>query len=222
MTSPVWPLTKTVSERSLKGLEEYFRIHPKRRPFDDQRRCYLNVLRGRGGHDVRQIASVARKTGWSRQDRGTVNLWRKPLSAAMPAGYTLRYAHLRKTPIHRDFLFLTQQAFKRGTRFMRELELMFASISPRTFEVVIYSRVGNPAAAGLVTFSGAQGYLFCGSVSPRQRGRGLWYALVAARQSISRKHGARFWTTVTVNPRIAAKCEVAYDLVTFYKDNATA
>ncbi len=217
-TSPVWPLTKTVTRRQLDGLERYFVRRPKRHPFDDAGRCYLSVLQGRGGHDVRSIGRVARAAGWKRRERTlTLDVWLRPLALDPPSGYSVRFARLRRSAIHSDFMALTRANFRSSARFLRELEAMFKGIESNTFEVVFYSKGGKPAAAGLVTTGGSGGYFFCGSVAPHHRGRGLWRALVAARQWLSKADGARYWAASTKNPRIAGKCDRAFGIVTFWK-----
>lgn len=218
MTSPMWPLTRTVTERQLGALERYFDGHPKRNAYDDPRKCYFNILAGRHGHAVRPVASAAKKAGWLRQDKGTLNVWTKPSKLVLPPGYSVRFGRMGGSPVHKDFLALTRQNFKRGAAFMRELSAMFRAIAPNTIEVVIYGRSGRRAAAGLVTTCGQGAYFFCGSVAPRYRGKRLWYALVAARQWVSYAEGTRFWVTSTFNPRIAGKADSSFKVVTFYKD----
>lgn len=215
--SPLWPRCKTVSAPDLARLEGFFRAHPKRFPFEDANRAYLTALAGAGGHDIRTIGKVAAARGWIRKDRGAMNVWFRPSPLAIPNGYHFSAAPLGKSGLHRDFLRQTKGNFKSSARFMRELRRMFPTLANRTSEVVFYSRTGMPAAAGLVTTRDSGAFLWCGSVDPRHRGRGLSRALVAALQLVSRADGADFWATSTENPRIAGKCDRAYKIAIFYK-----
>lgn len=216
--SPLWPRGRKVSPKDLAGLEAYFRARPKRFPFEDAHRAYLTALAGPGGHDIAAIGKAAAARGWTRQDRGTMNVWTRPIPLALPDGYSFSAARLGRSAIHRDFLEQTKRNFRSSTLFRRELNRTFPTLAERTYEAVLYSSAGNPAAAGLVTTLNGGAFLWCGSVDPRHRGRGLWRALVAVRQLLSQADGARIWSTSTVNPRIAGKSDRSLKIVMFFKE----
>ncbi|MBI2362800.1 MAG: hypothetical protein HYV15_05400, partial [Elusimicrobia bacterium] len=214
--SPVWPTERSAAAADLARLEAFFKRHPKRRPFDDARMGYLTALLGPGGHDVRRIAAAAASRGWTRRDSGTLEAWLRPERLSLPDGYYASSARVGASPLHRDFLRLCRESFHWSARFEHEIVATYRTLAARTLEVVLYSRSRRPAAAGLVTTQGGGAFLWCGSVSPRHRGRGLHRALRAARQHASRADGAEFWATSTRNPRISGRGELSWRIAMFF------
>lgn len=216
--SPVWPTSPELSRGAVRGLERFFLRNPPRRSHDRFFSSYLNLLSGRGGHAIVDAKRILRDEGWTRFPQDSkLNVWEKPLSAPIPAGYSLRVGRLRSTPVHKDFIALTRRNFGSSAFFVKELEAMFSTIAKNTIEVVAYDRKNRPAAAGLVVTGKGAAFLFCGSVVPSHRGRGLWKALVGARQALSALDGARIWTTSTTNPRIAGKADRSLKILVYHK-----
>jgi hypothetical protein len=177
---------------------------------------YLNVV-GTSA-DIRQAAKLAKAAGWEKRKYDPVpvlNVWEKPLPLELPKGFYFSAGRFSDRKLNRDFLFTMRKNFGTKPKFIREVSAMIKGLGEGIQLVVLYHESGAVAGAGLVATKNGGSFLFCGSICPQYRGRGLWNALVAARQMVSQDRGSEFWITTTGNARIKGKGDHSFPIAVF-------
>lgn len=192
--SPVFFRGRTLTERHLRGLE---RLFGRRAP------PYFNVVAGTWA-EVDRIGAQARSFGWRRKHRSTINIWTRPVRARVPAGFETVEGDYFDEAVNRPYRRLMRDVNRVGRPMMKKILRYQREVRGAGYLVVI-QKSGRPVAVGAVTLAGRNAHFFAGCVLRGYRGRGLWRVLVAERQRVTHRLGARRWFMTTGNPRIAGK-----------------
>lgn len=195
----------------------YFHRH---KPQDacDAPGAYVNLLGIDPRRADRRILAVAQASGWKVDPRRcTLNAWSARLPLILPKSVHLVVGRYFDRTVYRGFRTTMAANFGVKPRFMRELDAMMSGIEERVWTVLLRHESGKILGGGLVAARAEGAFLFCGSVSEAYRGKGLWNALVAARQMVSAQQGAEFWVTSTRVPQLLGKGEFSFPMTVLLK-----
>lgn len=198
--------------------ESYFQRHRPKHSFDAAG-AYINLLGVDSSDQNNRLLVSARRFDWKVDTRpNTLNVWENQRSLALAKSFHLVIGRYFDKAVYRGFRNTMVENFGTKPKFMHELDTMMRGIEERVKTVLLYHEGGMIAGGGLVATNAHGAFLFCGSVGKRFRGKGLWNALVSARQMVSADQGANFWITTTRTKRILGKGDFSFPLAVLSKD----
>lgn len=202
----------------LRRAESYFQRHGPKRPFDAAG-AYINLLDVDPGHRNSLLLAAARRLDWKVDIRpNTMNVWENQRPLVLAKSFHLVIGRYFDRAAYRGFRNTMVENFGTKPKFMHELDVMMQGIEERVRTVLLYHEGGMIAGGGLVATNAHGAFLFCGSVGKRFRGKGLWNALVSARQMVSAGQGAKCWITTTRTKGILGKGDFSFPLTVLSKD----
>lgn len=160
---------------------------------------------------------AAAQSGYLRSGSFQVCLWDRRWALDIPKGYTLRVGDIRDKKLRADAETVAARAFANEKSFWKKANDTLTDYLDRTAATVIYDSKQKPVATGMVTWTKTHSFLYTGGIVPAHQGKGLWRALIAARQTLGEPTEDRVWLLTTQNPRIRSKADRHFEVDVFDK-----
>lgn len=154
---------------------------------------------------------------WKIESDYTLEIWTKPVRYQLDARFTLIEGSFRDRKLAAEFNQFQKKENHWDRPFVQDWNRLTRAIQSRSRLTLIRNQSGKTVAAGLVIMGEHGAVLMAGTVSKRYRKRGLWRALLGARQTIAAQSGARRSLLFTKNPILTQRGDKTYRVHTLRK-----
>ena len=127
----------------------------------------------------------------------------------IPKGYSISIGHYDQKPLSSDYIKLTRKNFKMNRQQVNKIQNLIRRMRFDAYIISVQNSAGKTVAVSCVLITGKFGWLFGGNVLSSYRNKGLWTALLGARQQFSAAHGVKTWMLITSVPQIMKKRDVS-------------
>lgn len=158
------------------------------RPESSERRDVVRSLRG---FDWRELTPVKH-----------VKIWNEPIPLHLPKGFQLRIGSLKERSESEIYQALAEQNFGMPRALSSKVIETIRKLPGETGFYSIHTRAGRAIACGTTVMHRGAVLLGNGNVLKEYRRRGIWSALLAARQAVTFAQGAVSWILVTSSPEL--------------------
>jgi len=196
----------SITRSELKKLELFFDSY-KPKSFIETKTPFFCALDDQLSVQTRNLLT---SFGWSESlESQQFNIFTKLRELNLPPGYSFSIFDQTCSSQLDQHTKLVGNVFK-SKEIGNLLLKYFKEVKVKGYIVNIISSRGKVVATGSVVFQNQIGALFSGCVDPKHQGKGLWNALVAARQACSATHGVKSWYLTTSTKAILYNSDESY------------
>lgn len=215
-TLPLLIKKKSVTKSDLIALEKAFVKNKTLKASNSL--PYCSFTNDTAFYNKSKILSVAKSMGWKLDPtKGSrLNFFFSQIPLELDDGFSVSLGSSRLPKLKKKEHEFLISSFDAKPAYLKKRDLAIRKgHNPQV--VIIENRKGIPVAAGTVFTQGKVSYLLGGGVNSRYRKRGLWTALIALRQQISKQFGAGAWVYTTENKILANKADHSSKLIVLSK-----